>query len=304
MSPDGRLIASGDRDRTLCIWDGKTLERIRTLHTDGYAEEVSFSPDGRLLACSGREASEANVWTTETWEPVAKLSIRTNAALAFSPDSKYIAAGGYQQEPLCVWDVDTAQLVREWPDAKRMRPMNIVWSPDSRIIVTARSDGTVILLDVSSGQVTRSFEGHEADITRVAFSPDGKFLASTSGDGTLRLWLADSGEPFRVLGAAGRRFFPVTFSPDGARVAAADVSALRVWDVANGVAEAVRLGHSDNINSLTFTPDGRRILTTSHDRTVKIWDGAPAERAASPRGIRRRAYVGCRVARRRTGRCR
>lgn len=275
VSQDGRLIASGGRDGTLRLWNAATGQCVHTFHTDGFVEEISFSPDGRLVACAGRESNEAHVWYTETWEPMDRFTIPTDGAVAFSPDGRCIAAGGYYHEPLRVWNLDGGQLLREWPNIKRIRPINIIWSPDSTMIATAQPDGTAILLEVESGETARSFPGHTDDIKRLAISPDGAYLASTSYDGTLRLWRVDTGEPLHVYASEnGRGLATAAFSPDGARVAAVDGSTLRVWNIANGEEEAVRFGHTHVADNVAFTPDGRRIVTASHDRTVKIWDAA------------------------------
>ena len=49
-------------------------------------------------------------------------------------------------------------------------------------------DGTLRLWDLSSGETTRSFIGHEKDVLSVAFSADNRHIVSGSRDKTLRLW--------------------------------------------------------------------------------------------------------------------
>jgi WD40 repeat protein len=66
---------------------------------------------------------------------------------------------------------------------------SVVFSPDRRYLAVATIGGSSVqLIDTSSWQVIRTFEGHILAVTSVAFSPDGKILASGSDDGTIKLW--------------------------------------------------------------------------------------------------------------------
>ena len=66
---------------------------------------------------------------------------------------------------------------------------SVVFSPDGRYLAVGTDGGSSVqLIDTSSWQVIRTFEGHTLAVTSVAFSPDGKILASGSDDGTIKLW--------------------------------------------------------------------------------------------------------------------
>jgi WD40 repeat protein len=66
---------------------------------------------------------------------------------------------------------------------------SVVFSPDGRYLAVGTIGGSSVqLIDTSSWQVIRTFEGHTGGVTSVAFSPDGKLLASGSWDETIKLW--------------------------------------------------------------------------------------------------------------------
>jgi WD40 repeat protein len=50
---------------------------------------------------------------------------------------------------------------------------------------------------------------------------------------------------------------------------------VRLWDAATGE-ELVRLpGHSDYVYSLAFSPDGKTLVSSSGDTTLRLWDTEP-----------------------------
>jgi WD40 repeat protein len=50
-----------------------------------------------------------------------------------------------------------------------------------------------------------------------------------------------------------------------------------LWDVTTGYCCAILNGHTGNVNSVTYSPDGRQIATGSSDRTIRLWTVESAE---------------------------
>jgi hypothetical protein len=77
---------------------------------------------------------------------------------------------------------------------------SVVFSPDGRYLAVGTWGGSSVqLIDTSSWQVIRTFEGHTSAVNSVAFSPDGKLLASGSWDMTIKLWEVATGQEVRTL---------------------------------------------------------------------------------------------------------
>ena len=121
-----------------------------------------------------------------------------------------------------------------------------------------------------------SLTGHKHQVTAVVFSPDAKLLASASyKENSTRLWTTSKGELVSVLDGIA----PV-FSPDGRLLLTVRGKDALVWEAATGRLKSTLTGHTRNINSATFSPDGTKVATGSEDGIVKLWDVADGREAA------------------------
>jgi WD40 repeat protein len=263
FSPDGRLLASGSDDNTIKLWDVATGSLVRTLtgHT-WRVTSVAFSPDGRLLA-SGSADGTIRLWDVASGSLVRSLTGHTGSvflSVAFSPDGRLLASGSCERyESRCV-------------------------------------QGEIKLWDVASGSLVRSLTGHTGSVLSVAFSPDGRLLASGAAwpDATIKLWDVASGSLVRTLTGHSESVWSVAFSPDGRLLASGSCGQrtisgfciqgeIKLWDVASGREVRSLTGHTDDVTSVAFSPNGRLLASGSCGKVenyfcvqgeIKLWDMA------------------------------
>ena len=136
----------------------------------------------------------------------------------------------------------------------------------------------VVSLRLVEGKIFKE----KANVTSVAFSPDDKLIVSGSYDKTVRVWNVDSGQEMIKLNGHTDRVNSVAFSPNGELIASGSSdNTVRVWDVASyvqrtaivSVGEVMKLeGHISTVNSVTFSKDGKFIVSGSNDNTVRVWN--------------------------------
>jgi WD40 repeat protein len=111
----------------------------------------------------------------------------------------------------------------------------------------------------------------------VAFSPDGDWFASAGWDDRLRLYCGSRwerlwGEEKLVHGGV----WSVAFAIDGLSVAAGCGDGQTfLWHLGATHGLPIRKmvrGHSWPVNAITFSPDGKWLVTAGHDRMVRLWD--------------------------------
>ncbi|MCA9694810.1 MAG: serine/threonine protein kinase, partial [Myxococcales bacterium] len=147
---------------------------------------------------------------------------------------------------------------------------------------------------------------HSGSVRSIDTSPDGRwFVASTeyaTGEDWLTLWPTDGrGAGLALRGGAANQ---AIFSPSGDEIAAAGVDGvLRIYRVDGDGSPAIELrGHSSGsmgITSIVYTPDGARLISVGHDKTIRVWDRASGEQIdeSGPwRGVWRVATDGRRFA--------
>ncbi len=281
FSPDGKRIVTGDGHRAggrgeATVWDAGTGQEILALkgHT-GPVRSVAFSPDNQRIVSGGGDG--AKVWDAETGQELRALKGYTAYvwSVAFSPDNKRIVTGCWDRTAK-VWDAATGQELLTLKGHTGW-VLSAAFSPDNKRVVTGSVDNTVRMWDAETGLEVLALKGHAAEVSSVAFSPDGKRIVSASADSTAKAWDAETGQKVLTLKGNTGPVRGVAFSPHSKRL----VAASGVWDAATGQEVLALKGAGGPV---AFSPDGKRIVTGSQDKTANVWDAATGQELLALKG--------------------
>jgi len=159
---------------------------------------------------------------------------------------------------------------------------SVAFSPDGTLIATGEHDHNIRLWDVATGQLSKTLEGHAAEVRSVVFSSDGALIASASQDHNVGLWDVKSRKLKRMLKGHTDEVTSVVFSPDDTQLASGSAdNTVRLWNVSGGKFLRSFTGQSYTVVGVAFSPDGRRLASSGWNDGVTVWDAATGEKLSS-----------------------
>ena len=283
LSPDGKLAAAGSYD-VVKVWElGKEAD-AKTLKTrSAFARALTFSPDGSALFVGGYQ--QIQVWNVESFEKTKTIKGHRGYVtdLKFSPDRKTLLSAS-EDKTVRFWNSveGSKQSVME---TFEFPILGVAWSPNGKQIATAEGDetrlskpGSVKIWNAESQELVQELTPHESAATSVLFSPDGSRLLSGGYDEKVNIHEVETGKPFGFFGGHSRPINSLALVADGRLVAsgsggrAKGKNEIKVWDPTDGTEVASVEAHTGKITKVASSPGADRLLSSSQDETVAIWD--------------------------------
>jgi RNA polymerase sigma factor (sigma-70 family) len=255
VSADGRLAATASGwgvyhnppegfspARVFDLTDGRCLYTLPNAR-GSYTEAVGLSPDGKTLAT--KDDKYLYFRDAATGEVIRRV--------------KYLPDSGGGRSPT------------DW----------LTFTPDGKQVAAVLMGNAIRLIDVATGEVTRTFEAGAP----VVLSPDGKLMAAGGYDAAnkvhfARLWRVATGEELRRFAInhdIHQSISALALSPDGRTIATAahGDARLHLWETATGKELKASPKVGVDIVSIAFAPDGKTVAAAADN--VYLYDPATGE---------------------------
>jgi WD40 repeat protein len=244
---------------------------LRTLegHTY-YVNGVAVTRDGKAVSASWDKTLK--VWDINSGELLRTLEGHKEVIynVAVAPDGKVVSTS--LDKTLKVWNINSGELLLTFEGLTCS--LCVAVTSDGKIVSASINsttyNGKILVLDINSGKILRTLEGHSSDVKGLAVTTDGK-VVSASSDHTLKVWDISSGKLIHTLESHKDLVCGVAVTLDGKAISASADGTLKVWDISTGELIRTLEGHINRVENVAVTLDGRAI-SASDDHTLKVWD--------------------------------
>lgn len=276
-SPEGRWVATGGSPGIVNIWHVQNQQSFRNFLSLSAVIDVSWSPDGNFITYTNHESTK--VWNAKTLRIVQ--DIKGLRDVSWSEDSNtFTGFLSFYKDT-----VKTLMVFKRYGEQffpalqKSVFNLNMLkMSPSGKFAAMAsvKSDqGVITILDLRKGSVLSSWAVQSHKITALDWSPDEQqIVTSISATHTLR---RTGDEKFRIESPTNREIIVIwnVASGEKAKVIQKGLQQSTTILFKKGGGQEVSQqtkGHKKDITSLSWSPDGKYILSAGKDGIIKAWD--------------------------------
>ncbi len=284
FSPDNLTVGTGGDDQLVHTWsaeDGTAFETFKG--HKGSVSAVAYGKEGALVLSASDHAAvvwDANpAWTLErvigTDDATSPIVDRVNA-LRFSPDGKLLATGSGEPTrggEIKIWALADGKLVREFKNIHSDAVFSLDFSADGKHLASGAADKFVKVVELATGKIVKSFEGHTHHVLGVSWKRDGRTLASSGADNVIKMWDFVTGERKKTIEGFTKEVTSITFvgTTDQTLACSGDNQVRTVKE--NGDKVRSFDGVIDFMHSAAVSADGRIVVAGGQDSVLRVWNG-------------------------------
>lgn len=252
---------------------------------------LAISPNGSMLLSKGiendlttpRERSSLfrliDVSTGRELNTLRYSNEQFSGGISFSPDSKTVAIGFHSETyaKIRLWNTETDKTFDIQYSDQTDFTRYLAFSPDDKWLAVGRRGGIVQMWDVKTGAASPTFfetqTPRSGAMMNMIFSSDSSLLAIVYLRHVRMIGLQNQ-QHFKDMFSEPDVFWKgAVFSPDSTILVLSLIGGgIQLRDVVTGDELTTLKGHTSSPEMLSFSPDGKTLVSTGGDGTILLWD--------------------------------
>lgn len=219
---DGRRLASGSYDRTVCIYslssDRLARENSFKGHNDS-VDQICWHPKHPEYLVTASLDKTVRFWDVRSNRCVSTINTKgENINICWSPDGRTVAVGN-KDDVLTFIDFKAKKIRHE--QHFKFEVNEISWNNENDLFFVTSGIGTVNVLSYPSLEPLMEMKAHTASCICIEFDPTGKYFAVGSADALVSIWDATHMACVRTINRLEWPTRTISFSHDGKLLASA-----------------------------------------------------------------------------------
>jgi eukaryotic-like serine/threonine-protein kinase len=289
-APFDPLIAITFSDGQIEIWNVITRTKLSAYHHPRHVTDLNWSPTGKYIVSTAQDEIgliKSEIWTASTGQPglyfyessvewssdEQKIAASTSASAGFyygSPSGTNIKVEHHIKDLVEIWDMTARG--KSFSFAHPGEVTSVKWLQDGIRIATSSKDGQIRFWDTTSGEALLgpSFSLYSDGL--IEWSPNGRYFAAL--DKTSKTIYVFDIVSMNVIHSLGKNatnryllddIFWLAWSSDMEHILTHGNEEF-LWNIASG---KITFSYQGEVR---FSPDGKRIASSSHNKTLQMWD--------------------------------
>jgi WD40 repeat protein len=273
FTPDSKILLSGSKDGKIISWDAaNSFKQLNNLVVaDAAVSSLSINHAGTNFAAGTYR--KIAIYKVNSFKKVAcakKAHSTFVESVNFSGDDQSLISSSWNENALMLWETKKLKKIKQFTES--MWTDDVVFSPDNRFVISANHANVAKVWDVATGNITKTFAGHEDWIYAVRITSDQKNVISASFDKTIKIWDFESGRLLTTLEGHKDGVYLMVLSTDNKTLISYGVDlTLRIWDLEKKV-EITGVKTAVKALAVALSPDNRYIAVGLEDNTVALWE--------------------------------
>ncbi|MFX1517261.1 MAG: WD40 repeat domain-containing protein, partial [Promethearchaeota archaeon] len=266
VSSDKEKLISTNLDGSISLWDSQTGEYLRQIKSHEARALISLLSSTKETVISGGADGIIREWKIDSGELLLNFAHHSDRieTLTKSQDGKYLVSGSADTN-VCIWDIIDGDLLEKYSESSDVIT-SVACTKD--FVISGNRDGRIHVWDFSTGEL-RWVSPKTDVIWAIAASPIGNSFASGGEDSIIRVWGLEEG--------IGSQESPISVEIEIKEEKVESITTKHeettfLKKQTHAPPDYIFQGHKGYINSLTFSPDSRLLISSSKDGTIRFWD--------------------------------